>query len=384
MSDVRVAIVDDTPDLRMLLRLALERGDGIEVVAEGGNGQDGVEIAARHRPDVMLLDLAMPVMDGMTALPLIRQRSPSTAVVVLSGFAADAMTERAVRSGARAYMQKGATAEELRAAVLRHAPSAPTRGEPAIPRHAPPTELPVPPEREVERLRRAIATTAHELRNPVAVLSGVAAAMDDDAISLNAEQRRRLLAAVRRQAGILERLTDDLLAAAQARHGTLRLDVGTFSLATVLQACIADVYGATDEVQLEGSPDVEVSADPGRVAQMLTNLLSNAKKYGAPPVVVAVSRAAEEAGEVVRVSVTDHGPGVPEDFRDRLFEEYERADVPGVRGAGLGLFVVRSLAQAHDGRVDYEPGTGGGSVFRLTLPLPGRSVPAQQGRPDSV
>lgn len=369
MSGVRVAIVDDTPDLRMLLRLALERGEGIEVVAEGGNGQEGVDIAARHRPDVLLLDLAMPVMDGLTALPLIRQRSPTTAVVVLSGFAADAMTERAVQAGARAYLQKGASVDELRAAVLRYAPSVSVPEQPATTPIGRPPETPVGAEREVVRLRRAIATTAHELRNPVTVLSGVAAMMDDDSISVDVEQRRRLLAAVRRQSGILERLTEDLLAAAQAHRGSLRLDARPFSLARVLDTCISDVFEGAEHVSVAGTPDVEVVADPGRVAQMLVNLLSNARKYGAPPVSVVVSRVTTGERDLVRVSVIDHGPGVPEGFRERLFEEYERADVPGVGGAGLGLFVVRSLAEAHGGRVDYEPGREGGSVFTLTLPL---------------
>lgn len=368
MSGVRVAIVDDTPDLRMLLRLALERGEGIEVVAEGGNGQEGVDIAARHRPDVILLDLAMPVMDGMTALPLIREQSPATAVVVLSGFAADAMTERAVQAGARAYLQKGASVDELRAAVLRYAPTVAVPEQPRPPRLTRPREAPVGAEREVERLRRAIATTAHELRNPVTVLSGVVATMDDERISVDAEQRRRLLGAVRRQAGILERLTDDLLAAAQTHRGSLRLDVRTFALGRVIRDCVADVFESPDQVDIDGTPDVDVTADPGRVAQMLVNLLSNAKKYGAPPVTVTVSRTSGHEGELVRVSVTDHGPGVPEDFRDRLFDEYERADVAGVPGAGLGLFVVRSLAEAHGGRVEHQPRQGGGSVFTLTLP----------------
>lgn len=371
MNGVRVAIVDDTPDLRLLLRMALERGEGIEVVAEGGNGREGVDIAARHRPDVILLDLAMPVMDGMTALPLIREQSPATAVVVLSGFAADTMTERAIHAGARAYLQKGAGVDELRAAVLRHAPSATAPAQRTPPRLAPRIEHPTGAEDEVERLRRAIATTAHELRNPITVLRGAVATITDERIVLDAEQRKRILEAVGRQAGILERLTDDLLAAAQTHQDSLRLDVRPFSLGAVVRACVSDVFGSAEDVAVEMTRDVEVTADPGRAAQMLVNLLSNAKKYGAPPVEVVVTRLPGEGGEAgsVSVSVRDHGPGVPEGFRVRLFDEYARADVPGVSGAGLGLFVVRSLALAHGGRIDHAPAPGGGAVFTLTLPL---------------
>jgi signal transduction histidine kinase len=70
----------------------------------------------------------------------------------------------------------------------------------------------------------------------------------------------------------------------------------------------------------------------------------------------------------VHVSVEDSGPGVPEEFREQLFEEFSRAQDAGARGTGLGLFLVRSLAQAQDGGADYRPRPSGGSVFTITLP----------------
>ena len=103
---VRVVIVDDTQDLRELLTLALTRG-GMDVVGEAGDGLAGIEAVRLERPDVVLLDLSMPVMDGLEALPSIRDLVPAAKIIVLSGFGAGQMSRRALAMGADGYLQKG-------------------------------------------------------------------------------------------------------------------------------------------------------------------------------------------------------------------------------------------------------------------------------------
>jgi DNA-binding NarL/FixJ family response regulator len=118
---IRVVIADDTRDMRLLLSLALELAGGFEIVGEAANGEEAIAAASAQHPDVVLLDLAMPVLDGLQALPTIRDRAPDALVVVLSGFGADAMGQEAVRRGAATYVQKGINptelAEQLRALV---------------------------------------------------------------------------------------------------------------------------------------------------------------------------------------------------------------------------------------------------------------------------
>jgi len=114
---VRVAIVDDTPDVRLLVRLQLELDPELEVVAEAGDGQGAVDIAREHCPEVMLLDLSMPVMNGLEALPHVMRVSPATAVLVLSGFRASSLLDQAVEAGAIGFLQKGLPSEELRRRV---------------------------------------------------------------------------------------------------------------------------------------------------------------------------------------------------------------------------------------------------------------------------
>jgi len=102
-----VLLADDVSDLRFLIRLALERTGDFAVVAEAADGAEAIAEAERHQPDIVVLDLSMPVLDGLEALPAILAVAPATRVVVLSGFDAGKMRERVLALGAIAYVEKG-------------------------------------------------------------------------------------------------------------------------------------------------------------------------------------------------------------------------------------------------------------------------------------
>jgi DNA-binding NarL/FixJ family response regulator len=113
----RVVLCDDAPGVLQLTELVLVSEPGIEVVATATNGREAVERCRELRPDVLLLDISMPVMDGLTALPLVKQASPRTRVLVFSAFDSPEMRERAQAQGAAGYVRKGATPAELTLAV---------------------------------------------------------------------------------------------------------------------------------------------------------------------------------------------------------------------------------------------------------------------------
>jgi DNA-binding NarL/FixJ family response regulator len=110
---VKVLIVDDSRDLRDLLGIRVETWGGYEVVGLAADGEEAVDLARSSQPDLVLLDLAMPRMDGLQALPLILEAAPGVRVVVLSGFDKDTMAERALEAGAHRYVEKGLSTREL-------------------------------------------------------------------------------------------------------------------------------------------------------------------------------------------------------------------------------------------------------------------------------
>lgn len=112
-----VLIVDDNDDIRLLLRLTLQREYGLEVYAEATNGQEAVDACSAACPDVVLLDVSMPVMDGLTALPLLKERCPHTEVVVFSANDRGDWRQRALELGARAFVPKTASMAEVAAAL---------------------------------------------------------------------------------------------------------------------------------------------------------------------------------------------------------------------------------------------------------------------------
>jgi DNA-binding NarL/FixJ family response regulator len=121
---VRVFLVDDVGAFRALMRFTLEEDPRIQVVGEAADGQEGVTGVERLKPDVVLLDLAMPVLDGFEAIPLMLECSPGTTIVALSGFTAERMAQLCIEQGAYAYLEKGEDATVIRDAVIEAAVAA--------------------------------------------------------------------------------------------------------------------------------------------------------------------------------------------------------------------------------------------------------------------
>lgn len=113
MDTLRVLLVDDMVELRAMIRLTLERSGHFAVVGEAGDGRVAIELASEHQPDLVLLDVSMPVMDGLEALPHLRTVAPAAHVVMLSGFSETRLGADAAAGGATAYLEKGLTPQAL-------------------------------------------------------------------------------------------------------------------------------------------------------------------------------------------------------------------------------------------------------------------------------
>ena len=117
MENVRILLADDHNILRDGMRLLLERQPGFAVVGEAGDGREIVELAREHHPDVIVMDIAMPNMNGIEATRRIVEKQPETGVVILSMHYDESYVLRSLKAGARAYLLKDALKSELIAAI---------------------------------------------------------------------------------------------------------------------------------------------------------------------------------------------------------------------------------------------------------------------------
>ncbi len=114
---LRLLVVDDHTLLRQALRMLLDGQDGVEVVGEATNGREAVEVAERLRPDVVLMDMVMPGLNGIDATRQIVKRMPGTRVLILTAYLEDERLLQALRAGASGYVVKNSEIDELVLAV---------------------------------------------------------------------------------------------------------------------------------------------------------------------------------------------------------------------------------------------------------------------------
>ena len=210
-----------------------------------------------------------------------------------------------------------------------------------------------------------VATLAHDIRSPLTTVQSTLMLLEEMP-ELPPERQKPLIGAALRQTRRLSRLAAGLLDLERVQQGTLRLDRRWVSVAEVTDGAAGLVAGDS-EVAVYVDAGLQVYADPERLEQVLINLIANAIRHGQPPVVVT----AERADTTVRITVRDHGPGVPEHRRAALFERLA-GDSDHPDSVGLGMWIVRLLVEAHGGDVAYEPAAPGA---RFTVSLPAGHEP---------
>ena len=233
--------------------------------------------------------------------------------------------------------------------------------------------------RRVEELARLsqlradfVSLVSHELRSPMAAVIGAARTLQDRWRMLTATQRESFLALIGDETARLAELVGDVLDTSRIEAGTFNYRFEEVDLGRVVDEAVEAAALAQQDVPVVASVRGALPAirgDRTRLRQVLGNLIENAVKYSPEGGEVRVSAAA--ANGAVRIAVRDAGPGIPRDQQGRIFEKFGRVDVPGASkpGTGLGLFIARSIAEAHGGSLDVSSGAEPGSTFTLTLPV---------------
>ena len=367
---VRVLVVDDTPALRALTRAMLD-GTGFEVVGEAGDGLAGVTLAAQLRPDLVLLDLAMPVMDGLEALPRLRAELPDTRVVIVSGFERRAMESQVIEAGADAYVQKGLPPQAMLSVLQSLFPGVPAELASRVPppRLSQPAVAVAADDRVTaleEDLEELLYVVSHDLSEPVHVVKGFAERL---ARRVRSDEEGEFCEFIVEAADRMQRLLDDLLAYARAGRGELPQEL--LDCRRVVDSVIAGL----GTVAMRSGGRVVVGDLPRSlvgsrlvVTQVLHNLIANALKFTRPGIAAQVSVDAFESGGHVTFRVRDNGIGIDPAQADRVFQPFTRLNSrEAYAGSGVGLAICRRLVERSGGRIWLESDDSG-TAFHVELP----------------
>jgi len=403
---IRVVVVDDAEPVRRLLCATLERDGGFEVVGQADNGLEGVRVVLAERPDLVVLDLAMPVMDGLEAIPKMLAGSPQTCIVVLSGFDAPQVESDVLGLGAAAYIPKGVSPLQL-ATTLKQLYGRANGDTPEAVLSPPettlagnPTAAPAPEEirlqgadalaplrselgyanRELERrtdelarakaeLEQFASIASHDLAEPLRNVTGfVTLLLEDygDRLEADAAEYVRYIAegVTRMQA-----LIDDLLTF--SRVGARPMQMTSVACGEVVGAAVdalsarIEATGAT--VSIGDLPRVQ--GDFAQLVQLFENLLGNALTFVAPSTSPRVEVTAVPDPDGWHLTVTDNGVGIDPKDRDRVFRVFQRLHGrDAYEGTGLGLAICERIVQRHGGHISVDGAPQQGSTFHVLLP----------------
>ena len=217
-----------------------------------------------------------------------------------------------------------------------------------------------------QAMRDFVAVASHDLRSPITSILGFATTLNKRWDETLEKDKIEYLGIIERQTRQLSRLVDDLLTISEVEAGAININ----KVETRVDDAIArgiEFYSHVADIEVSVAPGLTVIADPGHVHRIIANLVGNATRYGKPPVRVAAGPANGSA----EIRVSDSGEGVPDEFAPRLFEKFARADTEATRqekGSGLGLSIVRGLAEANDGEVWYQQAEPHGACFGVRFP----------------
>jgi signal transduction histidine kinase len=361
-----LAVDDDRINLKIIGGIL--RHEGYEI-AEAASGEQALDVYAAFQPNLVLLDVMMPGIDGFTTCrtlkktygdkcaPVIFVTAKSEADDVVMGFDA----------GGVDYLTKPFRPKEVVARIRTHLSN---------------QQLVEQQKLLVDQLSKANAAKdrflgmcAHDLRNPLSSIRGLAELMDENAIGTLTDEQREIIQTIHGASQSMLQLVNELLDVATIEAGHLKLVKVPTSVVEMIERSVhlANIEAAKKNMKIEmvtmpADPVVEV--DRNKMRQVVDNLINNAVKYSPRGSVITVLVHANEV--IAGFAVRDNGPGIPESERHKLFKDYGRLSAQptgGEKSTGLGLAICRKIVEAHNGTISVENIPGRGAEFVVSLPL---------------
>ncbi len=346
-----ILVVDDSRLIRKMLSKQLERVDYKTDTAE--DGENALKLIERNAYDAVLLDIVMPGIDGLETLKKIRKAHTVTdlpVIMVTSKDDSQAIVD-ALNLGANDYITKPVDRAVVLARLNTHL---------TLKRNSKALE-------ESNNLKDLfIDIMGHDLLKPAEVARLCSEMMFDE--EEDTSKKELLLRIIKSHNKIIELLENASLLAKLEAGGKLEFNEG--DVGEILRSATDDMKGSAAvkniELRVEVPEKCGAKINP-LIYDVFTNLIGNAIKYG-PESSEVVASIANGNREFWRISVSDTGGGIPDEYKDAIFDRFKRFEKGGVKGSGLGLAIVKRVVLAHSGKVWVEDNNGGGSIFNVEIP----------------
>jgi signal transduction histidine kinase len=375
---MKVLLVDDHAPIRRGLRQLLELKTDYEIVGEGANGMEAITQVDHLIPDIVLMDMNMPVMNGVEATRAIKERHPEVKVLALTAFGEMPLVAAMVKAGAAGYLLKGGPPEELIESM-----EAVARGQGALDKEVTRGVMDDAAQlyqKEQERTARLaeldrmksefVSVVSHELRTPLTTIKGSASTLRRGWDSVDEKVRLEFLDSITAQCDRLTSMIEKILVVSGIQRGGLGLQQTIFSLPVVANEAAALARNSTDterEIKLE-LEETLASGDRKRVREAAHSLIENALNFTTGKVTVRVF---VDKG-IPRLQVEDEGPGIPKTklkfLLKKPFIQGDSSLTRSVGGLGLSLYIARQVLESSGGWLDVQTGPDRGSVFTMALP----------------
>jgi two-component system, sensor histidine kinase and response regulator len=352
-----IVVIDDDRAIRLSCQKILSKsGFNVETF---DNGAHGLEAVARLKPALVVVDLKMPGISGTEVISRIHESDPGIVIIVITGYATIDTAVGAMKLGAYDFLPKPFSPEELRLIVNRGL----ERRQLALDSHR--TEM----EREILK-HRFITFVSHQLQTPLVAIHQYLDVLNHLG-DTDAAKRHEWIDRSLKRTEQLQAIIKDWLTLAKVEGGFYSRQRAKVDLRQTVTAIIntyedsAAAEGVTLEDRLpeDGCP---VVGDPNCLSVLFDNLIVNAIKYNKPNGKVTVS--ADRTADEVVVSVSDTGVGIPEKYRQMLFNEFFRIEeLKKTTGTGLGLAICKRIVSELGGRISLESEVNVGSTFRVQL-----------------